>query len=541
MTDPEVKILIDAYLDGALTQAQGKALNEWVKASPEHARAFARASWLHRQVYDAMHVRDLQQLSAGATEVEPDDILAHLRELEDGSGEQVLINLTPELERRKAERKRAERRARALQGRPSHDSRDNTVLVIPRLVVYAVAAVLVVGLLTAFYTGLLGGEKTPDPIAQNGTPRQSADLPPVVAELVGGNQPVWADVTQSARPGTPLRQGVIQLTSGTAEVRFQSGATAVFRAPAIIDLRSASRMALIQGSMVANVPERAQGFTVDTPSMRVVDLGTEFAMTADATGSSEVQVFVGEVNAAAYDASGQLGSTASIRPRRGLAVDGATFRARPIEADGRAFEDLAPHLALLHRNLVVNGDFEDGEPAAIRGQTLIDVQNLRVPGWEDNGPGTVLGYNSASVHDYPNPARHPMPDDRGSCYYSGMSDGEIRQSIDLSPLAALTDTGEVRFDLSAWLGGFGNHDEYIQATATFYDAAGRAIGSSVTLDPVRAIERGNTSGFLFRDREGRVPVGTRRVVIVLLNNGYQKPPYVQDGYADNIALELSVD
>jgi hypothetical protein len=43
------------------------------------------------------------------------------------------------------------------------------------------------------------------------------------------------------------------------------------------------------------VPERAKGFTVETPSATLVDLGTEFAADVDPHGNGEVHVFRGEV------------------------------------------------------------------------------------------------------------------------------------------------------------------------------------------------------------------------------------------------------
>ena len=147
------------------------------------------------------------------------------------------------------------------------------------------------------------------------------------------------------------------------------------------------------------------------------------------------------------------GPAVSLKSRAGVAVDAQTRAGRAIEVDGRAFEDLAPHVALLHRNLVVNGDFEQGPRGRVSGQTFADVQNVRVFGWEDQGPGSVLDYHEASQHDYPDPARHTVPDDRGERYYACMGVGTIRQQIDLAALAALVDGGAVRFDLSAWLGG----------------------------------------------------------------------------------------
>ena len=62
--DPET--LIDAYIDDTLIAEQGAALNAWVKDDPANARRFAKATWLHRQVYDRLHVHDLQQIQDAA-------------------------------------------------------------------------------------------------------------------------------------------------------------------------------------------------------------------------------------------------------------------------------------------------------------------------------------------------------------------------------------------------------------------------------------------------------------------------------------------
>lgn len=541
MSGTDINQIIDAYLDGTLTKAQGERLNRWVNASPENARAFAKASWLHRQVYDSLHVRDLQELTAGAGDTEPESVLAQLRALEEGAGEGQLVNLTDEVARREAVRRRAARRAQAARQQAFGGSPAAQVMIIPRVAIYAIAAMILFGLLTAVYAGLMSQDKPTQQTAQRPAPRMGAGLPPVVAELIGGNQPVFRDASLSNRVGAPMRQGLLELVSGTARVQFHGGATATFRAPAVIDLRGENRMALIQGAMVADVPEHAYGFTVDTPSMRIIDLGTEFGLTTDAQGSSAVQVFVGEVNAAPYDASGQLGVTTSVRSRRGLAVDGTTFRSETIQADGRAFEDIAPHVALLYRNLVVNGDFEEGQPGRVTGDTFPEVVNVAIPGWEDSGPATVIAYQQAAAFGYPDPARHVLPTDRGNAYYAGMAEGTTYQRIGVADLSSLIDAGQVRYDLSAWLGGFAEQDEHLRLSIRFLDARGRAIGQPALLDPVHVYHRRSESGFLLRERAGDVPAGTRSIRIEIENIGIHTPPYVRDGYADNIALELSVD
>lgn len=541
--------LIDAYIDETLTPEQGAALNDWVKRSPDNARRFAKATWLHRQVYDRLHVADLRQMQDAhdkAKEVDYGQVLQQLAALEASAGDSGIVDLTDEMARRDKEHKRQAARLAATQraarnaGGASEVAR---VIVIPKLLVYGVAAMVALGLLTALYAGWMTGRKNlAPPVAHNpGTDAQGQTLPPVVAELVRGDGLVWGDRALSSQPGTELRKGGLVLERGIAEVRFQSGAVATFRGPAVIDLRGDNRVTLIEGTMVARVPEDAYGFTVNTPTMRVVDLGTEFGVTADLTGDSAVQVFAGEVTAAIFDIQGELGRSVSFVAREGVAVDAQTRSTREIEVDGRAFADLAPHVAMLYRNLVVNGDFEAGEPGWVTGDTFPDVENMQVLGWEDAGPGTVLRYDAAAAHDYPDPAVHAVPEGCGQQYYLGMAEGLIRQRIDVADLAGLIDADAVTFDLSAWLGGFMENDEYIQLTVRFLDGRGRPITDPVLLDPVRAADRRGVSGFLQRADTGRVPSGTRSIVIELENIGEANPPYVRDGYADNVSLVLSAE
>lgn len=80
-----------------------------------------------------------------------------------------------------------------------------------------------------------------------------------------------------------------------ATIRFESGATVTLEAPSVLEVESAMKCRLLEGSVVADVPESAHGFTIDTAKMKVVDLGLAFGVTATALGDYHVFVFEGEV------------------------------------------------------------------------------------------------------------------------------------------------------------------------------------------------------------------------------------------------------
>jgi ferric-dicitrate binding protein FerR (iron transport regulator) len=94
--------------------------------------------------------------------------------------------------------------------------------------------------------------------------------------------------------GSPLRGGSLHLRSGLLELTYPSGVVILIESPARFDLRSATTLWLAEGNASANVPAPAIGFTIETPSASIVDLGTEFGVSAGAK-SSEVHVFKGEV------------------------------------------------------------------------------------------------------------------------------------------------------------------------------------------------------------------------------------------------------
>jgi len=127
------------------------------------------------------------------------------------------------------------------------------------------------------------------------TPPAAAEAPPVVATLVQTQNAKWAGSTLPTMERSPLGAGTLALAEGIATVRFASGATVTLEAPTRLALIDAMRAHLIEGSLTAEVPAAAKGFTIETADLRVVDLGTRFGVTASTTGNSQVFVFEGEV------------------------------------------------------------------------------------------------------------------------------------------------------------------------------------------------------------------------------------------------------
>ena len=85
------------------------------------------------------------------------------------------------------------------------------------------------------------------------------------------------------------------MKAGVAHLEFYSGATVILEAPAEFDLISRTQAYCRRGKLRAIVPPQAEGFTIGSPVMDLVDRGTEFGLQVGAGDATEVHVFQGKV------------------------------------------------------------------------------------------------------------------------------------------------------------------------------------------------------------------------------------------------------
>lgn len=106
----------------------------------------------------------------------------------------------------------------------------------------------------------------------------------------------WESGTLPTAEGARLGAGDLELVRGLATIAFDSGAEVVLEAPAKLTLVDAMNCVLARGTVVAEIGPSAEGFTVQTPSARVIDHGTRFAVNVDpGSGATQTQVFDGLV------------------------------------------------------------------------------------------------------------------------------------------------------------------------------------------------------------------------------------------------------
>jgi len=212
----------------------------------------------------------------------------------------------------------------------------------------------------------------------------------------------WEEGGGNFGTGSALPKGWLKISSGTLRLDFYSGARVIVEGPASIELLSPDLARLEKGKLTARVPPPAEGFTVISSDLRVVDRGTEFGMNVSGANDCEVHVFDGEV-----ELQGEVPATAEKALFQGNAVSIREGKWTAMPADRRSFADPAAVLTAAVREseaqwtawkeasrklsrmpgLKVYFDFEGlhaGDPT---------IPN-RASGAEENSSGTVIGCDS---------------------------------------------------------------------------------------------------------------------------------------------------
>lgn len=122
-------------------------------------------------------------------------------------------------------------------------------------------------------------------------------VPPTVATLTDSIDAEWGSRGNKLFDGDLLREGeTLTLLKGLAEITFDNGAIVVLESPATIEIESSGSMFVSYGKVGAVVSEYAMGFTVNTPSASIVDLGTEFGVRVESSGQCSLHMFEGKAN-----------------------------------------------------------------------------------------------------------------------------------------------------------------------------------------------------------------------------------------------------
>jgi len=152
----------------------------------------------------------------------------------------------------------------------------------------------------------------------------------------------------------------LQLADGALELRFGTGVRSIIQAPADLTLHDEDHLHLEQGTAWFEVPAEAVGFTVQTPGVTAVDLGTEFGVLSGPDDRDEVHVFTGAVEITARHGAHR---TVTLAAGQSRALDG-TDRFVVIEPDPQRF---ARTLSSARPSLHWSFDEPDPQQLAVQG------------------------------------------------------------------------------------------------------------------------------------------------------------------------------
>ncbi|MGI8743233.1 MAG: hypothetical protein ACR2NN_11815 [Bryobacteraceae bacterium] len=282
---------------------------------------------------------------------------------------------------------------------------------------------------------------------------------------------------------------------------------------------------------------------IDVSSGASIITGGNVKYTASAyLGSAAYPTLAAQVNVAFQNANGQTFSNATLGPlsypgsgmslqqQIGLVPSNTVRITVTLTLNGQsaAADSLSLVLStlgtsagsVLGTNLVVNGNAEAGPGTPHTSTTLY------VPGWSTTNGASVAPYGGTgwiAISD-------PGPADRGvNLFCGGRTGADSYQDIDVSAAAALIDSGQVTYQVSAWLGELAGAGQDIPIfTYTFFDWPGKQLAPTGQLGATSP----SRTALVETSHAGTLPFGTRRVHIALrfLNSA---------ALADDIAFVLS--
>ncbi len=114
-------------------------------------------------------------------------------------------------------------------------------------------------------------------------------------ELISSNQPIFDSDSPELKIGNSQYLKSLKLSSGSLTLRVGDNATFFMEGPSSVTFIDDMKVRLDIGRVTLTADEDVIGFTVETPSTQVKDIGTKFGVSVDSSGTSDVVVFDGEV------------------------------------------------------------------------------------------------------------------------------------------------------------------------------------------------------------------------------------------------------
>ncbi len=164
----------------------------------------------------------------------------------------------------------------------------------------------------------------------------------------------------------------LSLKKGVVKLQFNDNVDVMIEGPAVFKINQTG-LFLDHGNLYCRVSSSGPGFTVETPSVRYVDLGTVFGIKSDIEGISELHVFKGTVRMI----SDSSGTSRFIKENSAVRYDPGN--------------NTVDKIAIRQKEFVSHFDSESN--VILRGQNYIDLADIVGGG---NGLGT--GRNQTAIN-----------------------------------------------------------------------------------------------------------------------------------------------
>jgi anti-sigma factor RsiW len=337
MTEPENKSnewhadqLFSRYLDGSLTAHELAEFEARILADDAFAEHFSRWCLLHRQIHELLAESTLHQL---------------MEQFATGSSALPKKALSQGTAARGQQEKLSDAGASILPANRIPPVGGPGILQFTRLqwqrwLALGTAAAAVMAIAVWISVHRFRNGETIGPLAASRAERE-ADHVDVVATLTQMVDGVWMRGAPQLTPGQLLPKGTrVALESGMAKVTFDCGAEVVLQGPCDFLLQSQMIGFLKSGKITANVPHRAFSFTILSPQVNFVDLGTAFGVTVGGRGKTELHVFEGEVLCSLSKDTSEHSESIHVTATKALSFDSKSDAPSDIAIDKEQFSPL---------------------------------------------------------------------------------------------------------------------------------------------------------------------------------------------------------
>ena len=301
-----------------------------------------------------------------------------------------LIEPTAMTASRQADKRRGQLKPRADTDRRDHGKSRWMEEILWRLAGTFVFWSILLIVLSPYLSSQLYNSRVNDQVTSSPTPSVDTQTDKSSATLVTTIDCRWQDQSAPLEEGASIGTESLELVSGTAEFLFGNGARVILEGPACLVPQNAGRAILKHGKLAAQVPKRAIGFTIVTPTTEIVDFGTEFGVAVSKDGIVDAAVLVGKVEISSSLSSANGDSLADRSTRVISAGQAVTARvaSHQVTIDSADFNEILAtslakpfeSLALLPRQAVAYGvpDQTAGDQRKFHGGVGLDF-DLKTP------------------------------------------------------------------------------------------------------------------------------------------------------------------